>query len=134
MAPFVPALGLLCVGVSGCEGVSAVVAESRGAFTIAVGGDNNGWSVVRDAWCEVRSVEGSRVAVEFEPSMIAGPGAGGVAIVAVGVGAGSEDMVATTRLGCANASETASPSALMDDIGLLTPVDCFPESASVARV
>lgn len=115
----------MCVGVSGCEGVSAVVTESGGAFVITVGGDDDCWSGVREGWCEAGSVEGTRVEVEFELSVIIGPGAGGVVIVAVGVGAGSEDMVDITGLGCANASETASPSALMDDIGLLTPVGCF---------
>lgn len=130
MDPFVPALGLLCVGMSACESVSAAIAESGGASTIVFGGDDNVWGGVREAWCEVRRVEGSRVEVEFELFMIPGPGAGGVVIMVVGVGVSSEDMVATTGLGCA--SETASPSALMDDIGLLTPVGCFPESASDA--
>jgi hypothetical protein len=102
--PFVPALGLFCVGVLGCEGVSPVDVDEGGGPSIITAGSGGSWGGVMESCWEVGIAEvwvRSRMEVEFEMFVIAG------ASSCRGIGA--------------DVSGAASPSALMDDIGLLTP-------------
>lgn len=47
--PFIPALGLLCVGVSGCEEVSVIVAANGGGASTTTAGSGGDWSGVMEA-------------------------------------------------------------------------------------
>lgn len=77
---------------------------------------------------------GSRVEEEVEMSVIAGATSctGTSAEVVAIMAEVSEETVAVVGTGSATVSGAASPSALLDDIGLLTPGVAFLKSASVA--